>query len=217
MERQADSSPISPKAMTWIRRSVEFAFIAVPAWLFTIYGPLWFWPRVPAFLLSLFGAAICYAGIIGFFRQMNVAARNQREEASVGSGPRVYSVPRRFGIFTIGLVTFAIAGITTLLQFLVQGITSNHELQMYITGGALMFLVAVSLMQLLMDRVPRRGSIFGGLVYGLAIGLYFFRSNSLAMAISVVVGGSMGYIVGVLVASLFMISETATRGSRPAN
>jgi hypothetical protein len=129
--------------------------------------------------------------------------------SSAASVARVHSVPRRFGMGTLLVVTLAFSMLSALGRFALL-----PPLTVMLTFA---FIGAVGLLQFIFDRAPRHASLLAGVIF-FAVPLqvylvgvnpnrfgftylndFLFRTSCL-----VCLGATLGYVAGVVVGSLFM-------------
>jgi hypothetical protein len=163
--------------------------------------------------------------------------------------PDAYSVPRRFGLGTLFVITLAFALLVTGMKLL--------RAHAAVTLGAVGFFALVGGLQMAFDRAPRQASmIAGGLLVPATVlvlwitgdekllpwgaGPGFFRVLELisgckgfairpdgagpgfltvlelafSLAFLSVVGGAAGYVIGILVGSVFMLAAALRRRGR---
>jgi hypothetical protein len=163
---------------------------------------------------------LVYAIVMGW--RNSLTSRRQLRGAT-----DVYSVPRRFGLGTLFVVTLAFALFVTGMKFL--------QAHSALTLGAVGFFAVVGGLQMAFDRSPRQASmIAGGLLVPSTVlvlwitgdeGLLPWSAGSgflpvLELAFSLarlsVAGAAAGYAVGILVGSVFMLSAALRRRARMA-
>lgn len=113
---------------------------------------------------------------------------------------KLYSVPRRFDLATIMIVTSAFAllfGVIRLFDFGLLGFAA-------VAG----FFTCVALAQAIMfgGRAPRAASIVAG---GSYCALFALSADPAGLCIGVVYGGILGYLAGILIASVFLVTDLA--------
>ncbi len=199
MEQQA----ISPILSSRIRRGIELTVCILFGWSLIQYGPLWYWPPVPAISVAVLATVVGLLVYRAIVQQLQKVVWGKRPGEAAPRPIKAYHVPRRFSIGAIGLVTLIIAALMATLQFLTESL--DAELRAVVIGGLFTFLTVISLMQIIMQRVPRGASMIVGALCGLSLSLYAYP---LSMSLSgTLVGGVCGYVGGVFVASIFLIAD----------
>lgn len=123
--------------------------------------------------------------------------------------PKVYSVPRRFGIGTI-------FGVATAYALLLWGMQQLDWPPIVIIANGV-FLTIVGVMQMAMTKTPRWASMLAGAValVAMSIGSGLLQRNYMINSRSIVwiiVGGLIyGYLGGVLVAGVFLVIDKVAR------
>ena len=123
------------------------------------------------------------------------------------SAPKLYSVPRRFDIATILVVTFAYALLFNALRWIRAPSPTITMVAVSIScvgiGQALLF----------RGKKPRMSSILSGVAVFFCIDIYSIAASNrlfdvLGMLLGVAVGGTIfGYVAGVAVGSVFLVSD----------
>jgi hypothetical protein len=218
----------SAKQRLRIRQLAELLLLIAIAATFYRYGPTWRLPRWMHHLLivvtpiSLF---VLYRIIVHTVeRQFGSASESESTNESESESQRrgadglqrkQYQVPRRFGIATMAVATTSIALVAGVL--LSAGVP--HEGVVVILG----LISIVTVMQAVVDRVPRSASILAGMIYFTSIiGFQVWNSQRLgpqmaaALLAGIVLGSALGYVTGTAVAGLFLAADamqTWWRGS----
>lgn len=121
----------------------------------------------------------------------------------------VYSVPRRFSLGTLIVITMAFSLLSTVFRWAL-----GESLAILLILG---FVAVVGLAQFTFDAAPRQGSMIAGVFFfALPVGLYsmgplpmsqsYWLSNWAYFAAWWAIGGAVvGYVTGIVVGSLFMI------------
>ena len=123
----------------------------------------------------------------------------------------VYRVPRRFGLGTIFVVTSLFCVLFALLRAL-----GTPPAVMIFLGLLILF---IGTMQLLLGKVPRLASVIGGGIFLSIVFAFEIIIEQAPMRIIVLpfwflFGAFLGYLVGTLVAGVFLVIDKAEQAIR---
>lgn len=116
--------------------------------------------------------------------------------------PKVYSVPRRFGIGTLMGVALAFALLIATMQQL------DAPPVVIVVNGT--FLTLIGLLQAVMTKAPRWASTLAGALcfYGWYLWLIWDGDDHVCLFLSMLVGGAIyGYLGGTMVAGVFLVFD----------
>jgi hypothetical protein len=137
----------------------------------------------------------------------NIVKNRSRERSA--SAVKLYSAPRRFDLFTIMLVTAAYA-------VLLSGMSALRFLPVFSCYVAIFITVIAVGQALLSGRSPRAVSVYTGMVafFFCTISYTFveprfdlFEAIPAAIFFSLLFGGILGYLAGVLVGGVFLVAD----------
>ncbi len=126
---------------------------------------------------------------------------------ATNASPNPYSVPRRFNIATIIVVTTAYAFLFSALR-----LSRCPPVTIATIAGFISF-VGLGQAVLFRGTEPRRASILVGIACFLAFGVYgsFFSIGMPDFLSLVLIGALDGYLAGVAVSSVFLLSDVVQR------
>jgi hypothetical protein len=128
---------------------------------------------------------------------------------------RLYSVPRRFGLGTLLVVTMAFGALATLFRWLLG--------EPVVILLALAFIAVVGFFQFILDRAPRQASAIAGVIFfSLPAGVAALAANNFLRIVPLsnfafyaacwtATGAILGYCAGVIVGVVFMLIAAVRR------
>jgi hypothetical protein len=197
---------------------VLYAFAVVAFWITTrgITGASLF-----AYEASRFAFATIVFGRLLYLFGKAWLQSNVPGQQPPSAKPSVYSVPRRFSLASIFLLTVAFALLAALVHWL--------RLPPAWAVGMMVFFALVGLLQLTLHRTPRQASMLAGCILFPPVGTALIILSDPTYAMSPfsdlafhaacwsIAGAAAGYVMGTLVGGVFMLADWTAALTRAAN
>ena len=196
----------------WIRCAWFLSFLGFVVLVYCALSPLFYWSRVPIWMQALLipSTTIVLFTILHNGRRQFLKA-SSKSDAGSQRGP--YSVPRRFRLSTMIVVTTLFTMLCAFLKW-----TEIHVAGFVFITTLFGF---VAILQFVLDKVPRTASILAGSVFlPVAIVIVYLANGQLDHLTTVsigelIIGGMVffllgaivGYFVGALVAGIFLVID----------